>query len=153
MITSVLIHLFTDSIRNYAILHIVAEEAKIFQTKERAPLLLCLEAYRPEELTLLQPKKVPIGRKSITEELPLTDNIIRRNSRSSSFHQGNAGRYTLAPFLETKNNNLQNPYLSSRKMSTKKAKLPTIMQGVEDRISGKIKNSNKNMVYISSYNI
>ena len=36
-----------DSIRNYAILHIVTDEAKIFQTKERAPLLLCLEAFRP----------------------------------------------------------------------------------------------------------
>jgi hypothetical protein len=28
------------------------EEAKIFQTKERAPLLLCIEAYRPIEMTL-----------------------------------------------------------------------------------------------------
>jgi hypothetical protein len=37
-----------SSIRNYAILHIVVEEAKVFQTKERAPLLLCLEAFRPE---------------------------------------------------------------------------------------------------------
>ena len=38
-------------------MHIVAEEAKIFQTKERAPLLLCLEAYRPEELMLLKKKR------------------------------------------------------------------------------------------------
>jgi hypothetical protein len=40
--------------RNYAILHISVDEAKVFQTKERAPLLLCLEAYRPEELQLEQ---------------------------------------------------------------------------------------------------
>lgn len=38
--------------RNYAVLHIVADEAKIFPTKERAPLLLCFECYRPEELQL-----------------------------------------------------------------------------------------------------
>lgn len=40
------------SMRNYAVLHIAVEEAKIFQTKERAPLLLCIEAYRPIEMTL-----------------------------------------------------------------------------------------------------
>ena len=37
-----------STIRNYTVLHIVIEEAKVFQTKERAPLLLCIEAYRPE---------------------------------------------------------------------------------------------------------
>lgn len=36
--------------RNYAVLHIAVEEAKVFQTKERAPLLLCIEVYRPDEL-------------------------------------------------------------------------------------------------------
>lgn len=36
--------------RNYAVLHIVIEEAKVFQTKERAPLLLCIEAFRPDEM-------------------------------------------------------------------------------------------------------
>ena len=41
-----------DSMRNYAILHIVADEAKIFTTKERAPVLLHFEAFRPEELML-----------------------------------------------------------------------------------------------------
>ena len=30
------------------------DEAKVFQTKERAPLLLCIEAFRPEaELEIL----------------------------------------------------------------------------------------------------
>jgi len=38
--------------RNYAILHIVSDEAKIFTTKERAPVLLHFEAFRPEELML-----------------------------------------------------------------------------------------------------
>jgi len=41
--------------RNYAVLNIVAEEAVVFKTKERAPLLLCIEAYRPIEITLDEP--------------------------------------------------------------------------------------------------
>ena len=44
--------------RNYAILNIVAEEAKIFQTKERAPVLLCIEVYRPIEMTIDQPTEL-----------------------------------------------------------------------------------------------
>jgi hypothetical protein len=52
-----------DSIRNYAILHIVADEAKIFQTKERAPVLLHFEAYRPEELMLVSPQIMPLTKK------------------------------------------------------------------------------------------
>ena len=36
--------------RNYAILHIAVDESKVFQTKERAPLLLCFEAFRPDEM-------------------------------------------------------------------------------------------------------
>lgn len=40
------------SMRNFAILHIVAEESRIFKTKERAPVMLCFEVYRPIELSL-----------------------------------------------------------------------------------------------------
>ena len=39
-----------ESARNYAVLHIAALESKIFQTKSRAPVLLCVEVYRPDEL-------------------------------------------------------------------------------------------------------
>jgi hypothetical protein len=42
----------TGSIRNYAILQIRVEESRIFKTKERAPVLLCFEAYRPSEIFL-----------------------------------------------------------------------------------------------------
>lgn len=42
--------------RNYAVLHIVAEETRIFKTKERCPLLLCIEVYRPTEIAL---EKIP----------------------------------------------------------------------------------------------
>ena len=40
--------------RNFAVLHIVAEESRIFKTKERCPLLLCIEVYRPTEIALEQ---------------------------------------------------------------------------------------------------
>lgn len=45
-----------ESARNYAVLHIVGEEAKIFRTKERCPLMLLIECYRPTEIAL---EKVP----------------------------------------------------------------------------------------------
>ena len=38
--------------RNYSVLHIIAEESRIFKTKERCPLLLCIEVYRPTEIAL-----------------------------------------------------------------------------------------------------
>lgn len=44
--------------RNYAVLNIVAEEAKIFQTKERAPILLLIEVYRPIEMTIDEPTEL-----------------------------------------------------------------------------------------------
>jgi len=42
--------------RNYAVLHIATYESRIFRTKERAPIMLCLEVYRPFEISL---EKVP----------------------------------------------------------------------------------------------
>jgi phosphatidylinositol 4-kinase len=49
---AVYIPFLSQSMRNYAVLHIVTEESRIFRTKMRAPLLLCLEVYRPIEMTL-----------------------------------------------------------------------------------------------------
>lgn len=46
----------SQSMRNYAVLHIVAEESRIFKTKERAPIMLAIEVYRPTEISL---EKVP----------------------------------------------------------------------------------------------
>lgn len=45
--------------RNYAVLHIVADESRIFKTKERAPTLLTLEVFRPIELTLCKKPILP----------------------------------------------------------------------------------------------
>ena len=44
--------------RNYAVLNIVAENARIFLTKERALLYLQIEAYRPMEITLNYPNEL-----------------------------------------------------------------------------------------------
>lgn len=49
---AVYIPFVNQSMRNYAVLHIVAEESRIFKTKERCPLLLCIEVFRPAEVSL-----------------------------------------------------------------------------------------------------
>jgi hypothetical protein len=35
------------------VLHIPPEEARVFQTKERAPIMLAIEVFRPEEMALV----------------------------------------------------------------------------------------------------
>jgi hypothetical protein len=42
----------SNSIRNYAVLHIPLSECRVFQTKERAPFMVAVELYRPDELNL-----------------------------------------------------------------------------------------------------
>ena len=44
--------------RNYAVLHIVADETRIFQTKCRTPLLICMEVFRPDEVGIYLKKEV-----------------------------------------------------------------------------------------------
>jgi hypothetical protein len=85
---SVYIPFVNNSIRNYAVLYIVVDEAKVFQTKERAPLLLCIEAYRPEELQLVKEEK----RRSQNNYLQNTGEILPadyENYRSNSWHSSN----------------------------------------------------------------
>ena len=33
-------------------LHIPPNEARVFETKERAPYMICIEIYRPEEISI-----------------------------------------------------------------------------------------------------
>ena len=70
---SLKVNLLIESIRNYAILHIVTDEAKVFQTKERAPLLLCLEAFRPEEMMVSE----------IPRQLSVIKDTLNRKSKLS----------------------------------------------------------------------
>lgn len=48
--SSIYIPFFNRAWRNYSILNICEQESKLFLTKSRAPYLICLEIYRPEEL-------------------------------------------------------------------------------------------------------
>ena len=54
-------------------LHIVASEARVFQTKERAPLLLCIEAFRPEELSLIRDERRQQSRKKSQKKVTVPD--------------------------------------------------------------------------------
>jgi len=57
--------------RNYAVLHIVADESRIFKTKERAPIMLTLEVFRPIEETLLKkPKFVELSEEIANQSPP-----------------------------------------------------------------------------------
>lgn len=55
---SVYIPFVQSSTRNYCVLNILAEEAKVFQTKERAPIMLTIEVFRPDEMALVLKEKI-----------------------------------------------------------------------------------------------
>ena len=69
--------------RNFAVLHIVAEESRIFKTKERCPLLLCIEVYRPTEIALEQiPDAITMQREIAEKIKPGAKNFeIQSNSQ------------------------------------------------------------------------
>ena len=48
--SNVYIPFVNNSWRNYAVLNICENESKLFITKTRAPYLICMEIYRPEEV-------------------------------------------------------------------------------------------------------
>lgn len=50
---SVYIPFVGNSTRNNCVLHIPPEEARVFQTKERAPIMLCIEVFRPDEMSIV----------------------------------------------------------------------------------------------------
>ena len=110
-----------ESMRNYAVLHIVTDEAKVFQTKERAPLLLCIECFRPEEMMFLKPERSLKSKQSkinrITKSFgsPLggghgSPDYV--NYRTSSCESINFGKNNMDPLLSTNKNKiaLLNPY-------------------------------------------
>jgi len=51
--SSVYVPFVQNSTRNYCVLHIPPAEARVFQTKERAPIMLCIEVFRPDEMELI----------------------------------------------------------------------------------------------------
>lgn len=103
--------------RNYAVLHIAAEEARIFVTKERAPLMLCIECFRPEELQLLDTDYEQTRRRSNSlhhrkseiapdeMELPLLDKESVKMSKGSIMSRKKSTKHSAAPAV--------NPYLEA----------------------------------------
>lgn len=80
---SVYIPFLNQSMRNFCVLQIVTEEARIFKTKERAPVLLTLEVFRPVELALQKtPMYVQVS--SLLQE-PLLNDSRPAKSYSRSF--------------------------------------------------------------------
>ena len=64
---SVYIPFLSNKTRNYAILNIVVQEARLFLTKERAPFMICIEVFRPDELKLPKEKIENLNRKELEE--------------------------------------------------------------------------------------
>ena len=122
---TVYIPFVNSSMRNYAVLHIAVEEAKVFQTKERAPLLLCIEVYRPEELTLIRDakRKGTATQKNNYLKSPMEDPLLaddlaggNDNYRSYSWHSSIHHHHSssrLRPSEEVKQPLLENPYAAA----------------------------------------
>jgi len=55
---SVYLPFVNNALRNYCVLNIVESESRLFLTKERAPFMICLEIYRPEELKIVAEERL-----------------------------------------------------------------------------------------------
>ena len=73
--------------RNYAVLHIVAEETRIFKTKERCPLLLCIEVYRPTEIALEKIPDIVTLKQNLEESSRVGGQNMRTNSAMQSEYE------------------------------------------------------------------
>jgi len=54
---NVYIPFVNHSWRNYTVLNICVDECKLFLTKNRAPYMICLEIFRPEEILVTAQNK------------------------------------------------------------------------------------------------
>lgn len=86
---NVYIPFVTNSMRNYAVLHIKVMEAKVFVTKTKAPYLICVEVFRPEETKF----KDKIDK--ITEDSFGTDEDFNNFDIELREQPKNAGKYLL----------------------------------------------------------
>ena len=139
---AVYIPFVNDSVRNYAILHIVADEAKIFQTKERAPVLLHFEAFRPEELMLSVSPEKPLGAGAKTKKkgkvFRSTAELEYENYRSSSWDSSQFTKKDLERLTDPmlmkrgKDDSMRNPYQPERTKKTDRQSIKAIKQK-EDR--------------------
>lgn len=90
--------------RNYAVLHIVVDESRIFKTKERAPIMLTVEVFRPIELTLAKkPAFVELSEQLEAQQAadPLQMRSSRPASRSLAPQPRPASAQPFNPFFES----------------------------------------------------
>jgi hypothetical protein len=92
--------------RNYAILSICADESRIFRTKERAPVMLTLEVYRPIELTLLKrplfaEMAEKLEKEGIENEKDFFDANPRVSRKISKSYVGDSSIGLFNPFTES----------------------------------------------------
>ena len=78
---SVYIPFVAGSNRNYAVLNIVESETRLFLTKTRAPFMVCVEVYRPEELKLWARENLRAKRTSEEDYYNLKDTWARLKER------------------------------------------------------------------------
>ena len=71
-----------ESYRNYALLHVLPKECKVFKTKERCPYLITLELFRPEEMSLAPNTN---GRASIVREMRLGRDVNKKMIEERKF--------------------------------------------------------------------
>ena len=117
--------------RNFAILHIVADESRIFRTKERAPVMLCFEVYRPIELSLeKKPAIVDINKRDpiliVQAENIEFDRASKREHARSTIIRG-AREESFYPFDSMDSEKLKEAITTSKDLkgsgrSTKKTK-------------------------------
>lgn len=100
--------------RNYAVLHIVAEESRIFKTKARCPLLLCIEVYRPTEIAL---ETIPSAI-SLERDMSMTN-----SSRNSKRPNNNLEIQSMSHDLE---NMVQSPFGKTAALQAKKNRSQTM---------------------------
>ena len=88
--------------RNYAILSICADESRIFRTKERAPVMLTLEVYRPIELTpLFAEMAEKLEKEGIENEKDFFDANPRVSRKISKSYVGDSSIGLFNPFTES----------------------------------------------------
>jgi|LauGreDrversion4_2_1035121.scaffolds.fasta_scaffold158365_2 hypothetical protein len=90
--------------RNFAILHIVADESRIFKTKERAPVMLCIEVYRPIEISLLK--------KPDFEELKKVSQVMIEETKAIEFNRSSIREVSKSITMQTARDQSYYPFES-----------------------------------------
>ena len=81
---NVYIPFVNSSLRNHAVLHIPPNECHVFQTKERSPFLICIELYRPDELSE-NIEKQPFGKVKTKQFSEYVETEVRTPVKNKGF--------------------------------------------------------------------